>query len=133
MEGDEDRGSHGCALTMSELQQLAMNQLIEVGAHSLTHPSLAARPASEQRAEIEESKAFLENLLQRPVTGFSYPHGSLSSLTRDLVCQAGYRYACASHNDVVRCGSDPFRLPRFWVPDWNGERFGRWLQWWLPG
>ncbi len=122
---------HGRALTADEVIQLARYNLVEIGSHSVTHPKLATRPVDEQRSEIQQSKAYLEELLGRPVTSFSYPHGSVSDGTRNIVRETGYRCACASFNDVVYRGSDPFRLPRFWVPDWDGDRFGRWLRWWL--
>jgi peptidoglycan/xylan/chitin deacetylase (PgdA/CDA1 family) len=130
---NHDEPSCRRAVTKDELRQLAGSPLVELGAHSVTHPMLATCPAAEQQVEIQQSKVHLQELLGRPVTGFSYPHGSVSSLTRELVRASGYKYACASFNDVARRNSDPFCLPRFWVPNWNGARFGRWLRWWLPG
>jgi hypothetical protein len=67
------------------------------------------------------------------VTCFSYPNGSVSAQLPALVREAGYACACASHWDVARPGGDPFRLPRFWVPDTDGVRFRRWLLRWLHG
>ena len=121
----------GRALTLQELACLASKPSIDVGAHSVGHPALAALTVTEQRYEVEESKATLEDLIAQPVRGFSYPHGSASDVTRDIVRRSGYAYACSSFNDVARVASDPFYLPRFWPGDWDGDRFGRWLKWWL--
>jgi peptidoglycan/xylan/chitin deacetylase (PgdA/CDA1 family) len=119
-------------LTRTELRELAMGELVTIGAHTVTHPLLATLPKTEQEAEIRQSKVFLEEVLERPVTSFSYPNGSNSKTTMDLVGESGFQCACASHNDVVWLGSDCLQLPRFWIPDWDGVTFSRWLRRWLP-
>lgn len=119
------------ALTVDELLELASGDLIDVGAHTVTHPVLAGLPIPEQQSEIQESKVHLEKILGRPVTGFAYPNGSSSQATRAIVRESGFSYSCASYNDVVWRRSDPFHLPRFWIPDWDGETFRRWLRLWL--
>ena len=124
-------GAHSRALTSEELVRLAGERLVDIGAHTVTHPVLSGLPEAAQRSEIEQSKACLEELLGSPVTTFSYPNGSLSEETPGLVREVGFMCACASHSDVVWRGSDQFYLPRFWIPDWDGQVFSRWLQRWL--
>lgn len=119
------------ALEPEELIRLSGNRLIEIGAHSRSHPCLDELSDAEQRGEIEESKRRLEELTGTPVASFSYPNGCNSEKSRYILRHCGFDRACASHPDVVRRGSDRYRLPRFWVPDWPGERFGRWLKRWL--
>lgn len=126
-----DHRSARRALTDNELTDLAAGGLIDIGAHTVTHPVLADLDISVQRSEIQGSKAHLEKLLARPVTSFSYPNGSLTQETLTIVQHAGFDCACGSYNDVVWRGSNRFHLPRFWVPDWDGERFSRWLRLWL--
>jgi peptidoglycan/xylan/chitin deacetylase (PgdA/CDA1 family) len=99
----------------------------------VTHPTLAELSITTQQSEIQQSKGYLEEILRQPVTSFSYPYGSVAASTQALVREAGYTCACTSLNDVTRPGSEPFHLPRFWIPDWDGETFARWLQWWLKG
>jgi peptidoglycan/xylan/chitin deacetylase (PgdA/CDA1 family) len=120
------------AMTGDELIELASGDLIEIGAHTVTHPFLAELPIKAQHAEIEGSKAHLERLLGRPVSAFSYPNGSSSRDTVALVRESGFTCACASFKDIVRRGSDRFLLPRFWVQDWDAEAFSRRLRLWLP-
>jgi peptidoglycan/xylan/chitin deacetylase (PgdA/CDA1 family) len=119
------------ALTADELIELAAGGLVDVGAHTVTHPLLADLPYAAQRAEIRESKVHLENILGRSVTSFSYPNGSSSPGTRAIVRESGFCCACASYSDVVWAGSDCFHLPRFWMSDWNGRTLLRWLRLWL--
>ena len=121
----------GRALTAAELGELASSAWVEIGSHTVTHPILTYLPISDQRAEIQQSKADLEALIHRPVTGFSYPNGALTAQTQTLVRDAGYAYACTSENDVVSKNSSSFALPRFWPPNWDGARFSEWLKRWL--
>lgn len=121
------------SLSAGEVARLAGGTLIEVGSHTRTHPALPDLPDDRQRSEIQRSKTELEELVGRPVPSFSYPHGRSSAQTASLVRESGYECACTSRNDVVRAGSDRFDLPRFWVPDWDGARFSRWLGRWLGG
>lgn len=127
-EGDPGRR----ALTSDELLKLAAGDLIDVGAHTVTHPVLARLPIPAQRSEIEDSMAQLEKILGGPVTSFSYPNGSSSRETLRIVRESGLDCACASYQDIVWRGSDRFHLPRFWVQDWDGEAFSGRLRLWLP-
>ena len=96
-----------------------------------THSPLALLPVADQESEITQSKMVLEQLLGRPAPGFSYPHGSVSVHTIALVRRSGFAFACASEADVTSLRSNRFALPRFWVPDWDGRAFSRWLLRWI--
>lgn len=64
------------------------------GSHTCTHPAALTRlPREQRRAEIRESREFLEQKLGRPVTSFCYPRGDLDDETVQMVAEAGY--ACA--------------------------------------
>jgi peptidoglycan/xylan/chitin deacetylase (PgdA/CDA1 family) len=120
-------------LSLEEAVALAQGELVEVGAHTVTHPALKILPLASQREEIFGSKAQLEELLDRPVTGFSYPYGSLSLETVGIVREAGLACACASRRGLVERFTDPFRLPRRHVEDWDGDEFARQLSEWFDG
>jgi peptidoglycan/xylan/chitin deacetylase (PgdA/CDA1 family) len=128
----EDRSAPR-GMVPAEVMRLAEDGLVEIGAHSVTHPLLATLAIEAQQSEIQQSKQHLEQLLVRPVHGFAYPHGSATPSTRHIVQETGFAWACASFNDVAWSGSNPFNLPRFWVPDWDGARFSQWLERWVNG
>ena len=119
------------AMTEGELVELAAGERIEIGSHSVTHRVLGASSLPDQEREIRDSKAYLESLLSRPVDGFSYPNGSYSEESRQLVRNANYAFACSSDKDVVSPASDRYALPRFWPGDWDGRKFEKWLGQWL--
>jgi peptidoglycan/xylan/chitin deacetylase (PgdA/CDA1 family) len=119
------------ALSEDEIRRMARRGLVEIGAHTVTHPVLPLLSEGEQRCELEDSRRALEAVAGRPIFSFAYPHGALSEKTVRLVRQAGYTAACCSTPDVVSHRSDLLRLPRFWVGNWGAERFERFLRRWL--
>ena len=120
-------------LLHDELIHLADRRLIEIGAHTVTHPVLGTLPLAAQRDEIRHGRARIQELLDRPVISFAYPHGSYTQETIAVVQEAGFSFACSSDTAVVRRGSDGFRLPRMSMRNWDGEAFSRWLTGWLGG
>jgi peptidoglycan/xylan/chitin deacetylase (PgdA/CDA1 family) len=122
-EGGEPRPSHA-QLTEDDLRELDASSMVEIGAHTVTHPSLAAQPEDAQRREIVESGRQLERWLRRRVGLFSYPFGGRtdqSSLTRRLVKQAGYDFAVANFPGQVGRLSSRWQLPRILVRDWSAD------------
>jgi peptidoglycan/xylan/chitin deacetylase (PgdA/CDA1 family) len=124
------RGSHR-VLSAADVVALSDGGLVDIGAHTVTHPCLSALAHGEQRAEIQKGKMQLEAVLGRPVTSFAYPHGAYSRETLSLVREARFERACSTVHDVVWRGSDRYQLPRFRVLDWDGETFARQLDAWL--
>ncbi len=121
-------------MTAEELLALGEGGLIEVGAHTVTHPMLSALTREEQEAEVGCSRAGLEAVMGRPVRAFSYPYGSRVDFdqgTIEAVRAAGFEYACANVEGTLEGEPDPYRLPRFLVRDWGGDEFERRLQEWL--
>ena len=121
-------------LSVEELVRLAAGGRVDIGAHTVTHPVLAALPVAAQQREIQASKEQLEFLLGAPVNSFAYPYGSsqdYAQRTVALVRAAGFASACANIPEPVWQGSDPYQLPRFLVRDWDGEEFSRRLRAWF--
>lgn len=114
-------------LAAEELLHLADSALVEVGAHSATHPVLRGLTPARQWEEIHGSKVFLENLLGRPLTSFAYPFGQ-SARTAPLVKQAGFESAYTTVSDVVVPGQDLYRMPRTYIGNWDGDQFARHLE-----
>ncbi len=119
-------------LTADELVLLHEGGLLEIGAHTMTHPLLATLPAEDQRAEIQGSKTVLEGILKHSVTSFAFPHGSSSPET-DAIVRKDFVCACSSIADAVWRDANCFQLPRLGVRDWDEETFARWLTWWMDG
>lgn len=115
-------------LTWSELIRLADGELVQVGAHTVMHPRLSARPPAEQEAEIGESRTALERALGMPITSFAYPYGGPTDFTAETVAiveRLKFERAFATTQGVVGAGIGPFSLPRLHVHDWDGEELVR--------
>ena len=122
-------------MTADELLALSATPGVHVGAHTVTHPMLAALPADDQWKEIDGSRQQLEQILNRPVRLFSYPYGghdAFDQVTAELVGKSGYTLACTGTGGLAGPEQYPFLIPRNVVGDWDGVTFERWLNHWLP-
>ncbi len=118
------------ALAAEELRLLSEKNHVEIGAHGVHHPRLAELREPQQRFEIEESKRALEALTGRPVRAFSYPNGSSTPRTHEIVRESGFACAFGSHSGVAAPGGDRYRLPRFWVGSEDARSLARLLHHW---
>jgi peptidoglycan/xylan/chitin deacetylase (PgdA/CDA1 family) len=120
-------------LTVLEVGALASGGLVEIGAHTLTHPQLSALDREDQWAEIRGSREALQEATGGEVVSFAYPYGAPSDYTPEtvaLVRAAGFSGACATIPGAVRRGADRFELPRFHVEDCDGDGLARRLAEW---
>jgi peptidoglycan/xylan/chitin deacetylase (PgdA/CDA1 family) len=121
-------------LSETQLKQLAQNDLIDIGAHTITHPLLSAETPEVQQREILGSKTTLESILQRRITSFSYPFGGRRDYTVETVVavkQSGLQYACSNFPAPITTGVDPFQFPRVLVRDLPAEEFRKRVTQWL--
>lgn len=87
-------------------------RVVTIGSHTLSHPILTSLAPDEVDLELRESRAVLEQRLQRDVKYFCYPNGDLD----DDALRAARRYYDSAvtvepgslDNDV-----DPHLMPRF--------------------
>lgn len=63
-------------LSWEQLAELAKHPLVQIGAHTVTHPSLPQLSENEAGDEIERSKRILEERLGVQVAHFAYPFGN---------------------------------------------------------
>jgi peptidoglycan/xylan/chitin deacetylase (PgdA/CDA1 family) len=121
-------------LRPEEIRALSQAGVVEIGAHTITHPTLSALALADQRHEIQQSKAQLEAIVERPIRSFSYPFGRRSDYSHEsiaLVREAGFSCACSNWSGGVGRKTDLFQLPRFNVPDCDGATFERQLASWF--
>jgi peptidoglycan/xylan/chitin deacetylase (PgdA/CDA1 family) len=104
-----------------ELRALAAGDLVEIGAHTVTHPRLPAISSERQLEEIRSSRQQLSALLGRNVSLFSYPFGAHDRVSVACARKAGVTCACTTEDGAVRSSTDPHRLPRIYVGDWQAD------------
>lgn len=109
------------AMNADEAARLA-SPLVDVGAHGVTHSPLTRLPIDARRSEIVESGQEASRMSGQLASGFAYPHGDRDRQTRDMVRDAGYRYACSTFAAAIdREDYDIFDLPRLMVEDWTAQ------------
>lgn len=84
----------------------------DIGSHTITHRRLGTASAHEILAEVQGSKARLEDILSKEVVHFAYPYGSFNRLARDAVEVTGYRAACSTIAGRNLPDTDRFALRR---------------------
>ncbi len=103
-------------VTADELRDVADDGL-DVGSHTVTHRWLPGLTHDEVVDEVHRSRAELEDLLQRPVTSFSYPMGGWTESIRVEVERAGYDIAVTTERGRNRRTHDPLTLRRAFAFD----------------
>lgn len=112
--------------TLEEVQPLEWAQVramdaagMGIGAHTYSHPNLAAASRSKARDELQRSKHIIEDRLGTRVMSMAYPFGKpgrhFTSDTVALAEQAGYEFACAVLFRAVRASDSRFAIPRLIV------------------
>lgn len=125
--GMKDRGR---AMTENELKTLAINSLVDIGAHTVNHPHLSSLSIERQRHEIENSKKILETILGKSVNLFSYPFGGKTDFdqqTMRLVEQAGFECAVTTFKKSINRNTSLFAIPRRVVRNLNTEEFKKYI------
>ena len=110
-----------CApLTWDQVRLMRRNG-VEFGAHTVTHPILAAiSDGAEVRSELSASKKRIEEELQEPVWHFAYPNGRLEDISdcARKTAAEGFRTAVTTQYGHVTPRDDRFLLKRMVVePD----------------
>lgn len=118
---------HDLMMTSEQVKDLVAAGM-EVGAHTMTHPILRTLTDYEVRREIQESRAVLERIIQRPVRSFAYPNGrpveDYTERDRAIVESLGFDYAPSTRFGVATIQTDVLQLPRF--TPWDATP-SRWL------
>jgi len=108
-------------LTVDELKRLAANPLIEIGGHTLTHPTLALMPHEVQEREVAGCRRALEQLVGSPIDAFAYPYGvsahDYSADTVSVVRQAGFGLGFTTAQGFAALDCPAYEIPRFVMLD----------------
>jgi peptidoglycan/xylan/chitin deacetylase (PgdA/CDA1 family) len=100
---------------------------IDIGAHSLTHPSLPTLRPADKRHEIVDSVARCEAISGTIPRTMAYPYGDFDAESEQLAEDAGFACACTTEHAFVTPHARAFALPRMQAGDWGPERLARML------
>lgn len=126
LEGRADRR----VMNEQELQLLAGNELVTIGAHTVTHPSLKWMCADEQEEEIASSINTLQKLLGKNMDMFAYPFGSRNDYSEETKRQLekhGIKLAFTTQPGEIDASMDRLEIPRYPVPDYDAAEFEKFM------
>jgi peptidoglycan/xylan/chitin deacetylase (PgdA/CDA1 family) len=114
------------ALTWDQAREMKASGLVEIGAHTHTHPILARCSPNAIEAEITTCRDRITAELGEAPFVFAYPNGGPGDYTKECVTglkEAGFTAACSMINSRVTLESDLLELPRYGTPEsvWEAE------------
>ena len=96
-------------LSPASLRELA--SLHEIGSHTYDHSYLTSLTAKEAERQIVSGKVALEDILGKPVFGFSYPGGKFRHEHVSMVRRANFHHARCITNCRADLSFDRFKMP----------------------
>jgi len=119
-------------MTVEEVRKLHASGVFEIGAHTMTHPSLPTLSPEQQMKEISGSRMQCERWTGAAPAAFAYPYGDFDARSAAIVADSGFSLACSAKAELVWEYTSRYLLPRVAVSDWNARQFERQLrQVWL--
>lgn len=116
-------------MTPDQVSEIAKDGLVEIAAHTKTHPWLKDAEAKFVKSEVEESKKDLEKLTGYEIVSFAYPYGSFDVQSIEAVKHAGYTSAVSTIPGIMHNHDTKYFLYRLRP----GKRVGEELIHWING
>ena len=116
-------------LSWEEIQVMRDSGIITFGSHTLgPEPLINIKSEQKLRSEIFDSKRILEEKLGKRITAFSYAGGMFNENIRQLVINAGYKFAVATNPGKKFANDDIFALKRLRISSSSDNLFVFWLE-----
>ena len=77
-------------MSWEQIVELSKDELVEIGAHTMSHAPLTCQSEGDSRREIQQSKEYLEGKIDLPVLHFAYPYGMHGKKDREIVKESGF-------------------------------------------
>jgi len=78
---------------------------MQIGSHSVSHPNFLEIGDSMKIDELSSSRKYLEDLISKEISTFSFPFGFINKSSIDMVFDSGYKYCCISQHGLANSGS----------------------------
>lgn len=115
-------------LTSHHVKEMVDSQLVEFGAHTMTHINLLETEDSVCEDEILQSKEYVENITKDPCQSFAYPYGRYDIQHVEMLKKIGFTSAVTTKKQILAYDKmNPLMIPRLSM---NGKsnRFELYLQ-----
>lgn len=126
---DEVGRSQGDRLSWDEIKQMQASGLITIGGHTLgAQPLVDIKSVTELRRQIIDSKKMLEDKLGVEVDTFCYVGGMFNPQIKDLVKEAGYKYAVSNSLGKRFSNQDVYAIKRIRISQSSDNLFIFWIK-----
>lgn len=101
---DQAATTEKLALSWDQINDLGREPLVTIGAHTCTHPPLAALTEEEALAEIQNSREIIQKKTGLTVDHFAYPYGSHLEVTdreAKLAASVGFKSAVTTETGNI--------------------------------
>lgn len=95
---------------------------VEIGGHTVNHVKLDQVQKKNAIREIRNCKAELEQILNKEVKSFAYPHGRHNATVREIVKCAGFKNALTCESDYANNAPSVFEIPRRYITFYDDLR-----------
>jgi len=86
--------------------------IFHIGSHARTHRMLSLLNSREIRAELEDSRKLLEDIVGYKIESLSIPSGAVNARVRKIAAECGFRFVFDSEPRVNRRGSSSLAIGR---------------------
>ena len=94
---------------LDEQEIKELDNSVELGAHTMSHPDLTSVSLSEAKREIEDSKKYVEQLLGHSIFMFCYPYGRYNEGVKKIVKGCGFIGARTCDPRGFNLPEDPYQ------------------------
>lgn len=126
--GREPRRSN-LTVNIEDCRKLSSSKMISIGVHTVSHSSLATLDGELQEREIRMSVEKLSEITGKRIGLFSYPFGNpeidFTEETIEICRKCGIQKAASTEYSLWAPSTNPYRIPRKVVRDWDFGEFGR--------
>jgi peptidoglycan/xylan/chitin deacetylase (PgdA/CDA1 family) len=121
---DSDLIDYWKQLTVEQIKELSNSPIATIGSHGYYHNNLGCVDSKSATNELVDSKSFLEDLIQKPITAIAYPDGSYTEEVKEIAYGQGYTEQLAVEYLFESDSNDSRILDRFGVNpfiSWNNQ------------
>lgn len=95
-----------------QLQEIAKNPLVEIGAHTMDHLWLKGMGKNQAEFQIAKSRTEIQSIINLPVNSFAYPYGAFDLQAIDLTKSAGFSNAVSTIPGIEHTQNTEFFMYR---------------------
>lgn len=109
-------------ITKKQLQEMASDELVTVGAHGVTHEIFSKLSTQEKKIEINHSQQVLQDITRQKINIFAYSHGITDTETFGLMNSYKYGMAVGANPINMLTIRNSYALPRYNIENSTVEK-----------